>query len=92
VKEERWHALMVAQRRISRRRLERRVGAELEVLVDAVDGDTALARSFADAPEIDGKVLVRGAAGAVVGAKLRVRIDSAGDYDLEAHPLPRFGR
>jgi ribosomal protein S12 methylthiotransferase len=92
VKEERWHALMAAQRRISRRRLERRVGTELEVLVDAVDGDTALARSFADAPEIDGKVLVRGAAGAVVGAKLRVRIDSAGDYDLEAHPLPRFGR
>jgi ribosomal protein S12 methylthiotransferase len=50
--------------------------------VDEVRGATAVARSKADAPEIDGVVRVRGAKGAKPGDLLRVRVTSAGEHDL----------
>src|SRR5690606_29398952 len=54
VKEDRWHRFMAAQQAISARRLQARVGKEIVVIVDEIDGDQALGRSSADAPEIDG--------------------------------------
>ena len=60
VKEERWHRFMQAQQKISARRLAARVGRRMRVLVDAVEGNAAVARSEADAPEIDGIVRVKG--------------------------------
>jgi ribosomal protein S12 methylthiotransferase len=86
VKEERWHRFMQAQQAISARRLAARVGARMRVLVDAVEDGIAIARSEADAPEIDGLVRVRGAGVAAlpVGEFADVVVTSASEYDLEA--------
>jgi ribosomal protein S12 methylthiotransferase len=86
VKEERWHRFMQAQQRISARRLAARVGRRMRVLVDAIDENAAIARSEADAPEIDGVVRIRGAgAGKLpVGEFAEVEITGSSEYDLEA--------
>jgi ribosomal protein S12 methylthiotransferase len=86
VKEERWHRLMAAQQKISAARLKRFVGREIDVLVDHVDAKkgVAVARSKADAPEIDGVVKVKNAKAARVGEFLKVRVDKADAYDLHA--------
>jgi ribosomal protein S12 methylthiotransferase len=86
VKEERWHRLMAAQQKISAARLKRFVGREMDVLVDHVDAKkgVAVARSKADAPEIDGVVKVKNAKAARAGEFLKVRVDKADAYDLHA--------
>ncbi len=86
VKEERWHRFMQAQQKISARRLAARVGRRMRVLVDAIEGNAAIARSEADAPEIDGVVRIRGAgAGKLpVGEFAEVEITGSSEYDLEA--------
>jgi ribosomal protein S12 methylthiotransferase len=86
VKEERWHRFMQAQQRISARRLAARVGRKMRVLVDAVEDGAAIARSEADAPEIDGVVRVRGRGTGklAVGDFADVTITAASEYDLEA--------
>jgi ribosomal protein S12 methylthiotransferase len=86
VKEERWHRFMQAQQKISTRRLAARVGRRMRVLVDSIEGDVAIARSEADAPEIDGVVRIkgRGAAALPVGEFADVQISAASEYDLEA--------
>jgi ribosomal protein S12 methylthiotransferase len=50
-------------------------------------GEGAIARSAADAPEIDGVVRISRAAGLAAGEFARVRITGADDYDLKAVPL-----
>jgi ribosomal protein S12 methylthiotransferase len=75
---------MEVQAAISRERLAAKVGRTLQVLVDEVEGTTAIARSAADAPEIDGLVRVKGARGARPGEFLQARITAAGEHDLEA--------
>jgi ribosomal protein S12 methylthiotransferase len=82
VKQERWDIFMQIQAAISRARLQRKIGSTLKVLVDTVTADHAIARSTADAPEIDGIVTVRPAIGLKPGDFVQVRIDSADDYDL----------
>jgi len=84
VKEERWHRFMQHQQAISAARLNARVGQIEPVIVDAVDGDTAVARSYGDAPEIDGNVLIRNAAGLAPGDFVDVQIESSDAYDLHA--------
>ena len=86
VKEERWHRFMQAQQKISARRLAARVGRRMRVLVDAIEDGAALARSEADAPEIDGVVRIRGkgAAKLPLGEFADVIITAASEYDLEA--------
>jgi ribosomal protein S12 methylthiotransferase len=77
---------MQAQQKISARRLAARVGRRMRVLVDAVEQDGAIARSEADAPEIDGVVRIRGkGAGALpVGEFVEVDVTASSEYDLEA--------
>jgi ribosomal protein S12 methylthiotransferase len=86
VKEERWHRFMQAQQKISARRLAARVGRKMHVLVDALEDGVAIARSEADAPDIDGVVRIRGrgAASLPVGEFAEVTITAASEYDLEA--------
>jgi ribosomal protein S12 methylthiotransferase len=84
VKEERLARFMQAQAAVSAARLAAKVGREIAVLVDDVDGRLATARSKADAPEIDGVVRVKGARGAKPGDFLRVRVTGADEHDLEA--------
>jgi ribosomal protein S12 methylthiotransferase len=93
VKEERLSRFMEKAAGISARRLERRVGRRERVLVDAIERQgrslVAIARSYADAPEIDGTVLVkgRGTAKLTVGAFAEVDITAADTYDLVARPV-----
>jgi len=84
VKEERWHRFMQHQQAISAARLERRVGGLEPVVVDAVEGDTLIARSYGDAPEIDGNVLVQGSSGIEPGDFIDTRITGSDNYDLFA--------
>lgn len=92
VKAERRARLMAAQERISAARLAAKVGREIEVLVDAVDGAGALARSHADAPEIDGVVHLPGAVTLRAGQRLRVRVTAADAHDLTAIPTEAAAR
>ena len=83
VKEERRMRFMQVQAEISVRKLAAKVGRSLDVLVDEVRGTTAIGRSKADAPEIDGTVTVKGAKGTRPGDILKVRIASASEHDLQ---------
>ncbi|MCR4824760.1 MAG: 30S ribosomal protein S12 methylthiotransferase RimO [Bacteroidales bacterium] len=83
VKQERLDRLMELQRDISLDCNRRRVGTEVRVLVDDIVGDTLVCRSEFESPEVDGEILVRGAAAPVrAGDFIRVRIVAAEDYDL----------
>ena len=82
-------ALMARQQAISLACNKKWVGRELEVLVEGVsplDGTTAVGRSFRDAPEVDGQVLVRRCA-ARPGTFVRTRVTEARPYDLVAEQV-----
>ena len=87
VKEERWHRFMAHQQEISAQRLAAKVGREMEVLIDEVGEDDAIARSSADAPEIDGTVFLQGGQKLSPGQRIRVKITGADAYDLQAEAL-----
>ena len=89
VREERQDRLMQHQQAISERRLKSKVGQTMRVLVDDIGDDgVAVARSSADAPEIDGLVYVEKPGKVAVGDFLDVEITSANEYDLGARRLP----
>ncbi|MDM8349413.1 30S ribosomal protein S12 methylthiotransferase RimO [Pseudomonas sp. sp1636] len=83
IKQERWDRFMAHQQAISTARLQLKVGKELEVLIDEVDDQGAVARCYADAPEIDGSVFIASTA-VKPGDKVRVRIVDADEYDMWA--------
>jgi ribosomal protein S12 methylthiotransferase len=83
VKHERRERFMKLSAEISARRLKRKVGRTLQVLIDRIDGDAAIARSSSDAPEIDGVVRILDGGGLKVGDWAQVRITKSGAYDLE---------
>ena len=82
VKDERFQRLMAAQQRISASILQRWVGRQLDVLIDGVDEEGAVGRTYADAPEIDGAVILEGEDGLSAGDMVRVRITKSDEYDL----------
>ncbi len=84
VQQERHARFMERARALSARRLAARVGRAYEVLVDEVQDGVAIARSFAEAPQIDGVVRIRDAAALRPGERAEVQIVSAGEYDLDA--------
>jgi ribosomal protein S12 methylthiotransferase len=94
IKEDRRRRFMEHQARISAARLQRRIGQEMTVLVDEVNpvikfgkamGTEVVARSYADAPEIDGVVRFKAGSGRVqIGDLVKVRITAADDHDLRA--------
>ena len=85
VKEDRLARFMERQARISAARLEARIGRRETVLVDEVVEEGAVARSRADAPEIDGQVFIDGATHLQVGQFVDVIIEEADEHDLWAH-------
>jgi ribosomal protein S12 methylthiotransferase len=87
VKQSRYERFMAHQQAISAARLQQKIGREIDVLVDEVDEQGVIARSAADAPEIDGVVYVSTNAGARPGQLLRVRVTDADAYDLWAQAL-----
>jgi ribosomal protein S12 methylthiotransferase len=83
VQEERYARFMERAAAISRRRLARRVGKVMRVLVDEVQGESALARSAGDAPQIDGVVRIAHTRAELrVGEWADVEILAADAYDL----------
>ena len=92
VKQERQARLMALQAGISARRLQRKVGQILKVLVDAHDEEgRTIARSSADAPEIDGVVYIKNGAALPAGEFAEVRIVDADEHDLYAELSRRKG-
>jgi ribosomal protein S12 methylthiotransferase len=69
---------------ISSARLAAKVGRKMRVLVDTIDGNTAIARSEGDAPEIDGTVRIARGAKLPLGEFAEVEITGSGDHDLAA--------
>jgi ribosomal protein S12 methylthiotransferase len=88
VKEDRRARFMAVQAKVSARRLKAKVGKRMRVLVDGVDGGKALARSSADAPEIDGVVRIERAAALKPGEFAEVQIKRSDAHDLWAVPVP----
>jgi ribosomal protein S12 methylthiotransferase len=84
VREERRRRLMDVQEDISAELLAAKIGREIEVLVDAVDDEGSIARSSADAPEIDGLVFINDFFDAEPGDFLRVKVVDADEHDLYA--------
>jgi ribosomal protein S12 methylthiotransferase len=86
LKEERRARFMAVQEKISARRLANKVGQTITVLVDEVNGASAVARSAADAPEIDGVVHVTKVRRVQAGDLLSVRVTASDAHDLHAVP------
>ena len=84
IQEERHARFMERAAAISVARLARRVGSRMRVLVDSVDEHGAVARSEADAPEIDGVVRIAAAGGLRPGDWADVEITASDTYDLSA--------
>jgi len=84
IKEERWHRFMEVQQNISSARLASKVGKTMPVIVDEVNADNIVARSMADAPEVDGLVMVETEEEIVPGELIEVEVTAANEYDLFA--------
>jgi len=86
VKQDRLERFMTVQNKISKNKLADKIGSVQTVLVDEIDGKFAKARSYANAPEIDGNIFLENPEGLVVGDMLDVKIKRSQDYDLYAGP------
>ena len=82
VKEARWHQFMAVQQEISAERLQRKIGAHMDIIVDEVSTDGAVGRTKGDAPEIDGLVYLKNTDGIAPGTVVNRQIVDADDYDL----------
>jgi ribosomal protein S12 methylthiotransferase len=82
VKEERRERFMAVQARISAERLKAKIGKTLPVIVDEVREDGIIARTAADAPEIDGIVHVARSRSVKGGELAQVRITKSDAHDL----------
>jgi ribosomal protein S12 methylthiotransferase len=84
LREERRRRVMETQRDVARRVLQRRVGRELDVVVDAY-GDLpgeVVGRSVYEAPEVDGVVRAASDGTVKIGDRVVVRIEAADAYDM----------
>jgi len=87
LREERRGQLMRAQEKISARRLKRKVGKTIKVLVDEANSEDAVGRSSADAPEIDGVVHIESASKLAPGDWAQVKVFRSDAHDLFARPV-----
>lgn len=84
LKQERLERFMAHQADISAARLQRKIGQIETVLVDEVVAEGAVARSRADAPEIDGQVFIDGATQLQPGQWVTVEVEDADEHDVWA--------
>ena len=92
IKQARFDRLMTLQQQISSAKLQQRVGSEVDVVIDAVEENWVVTRSYAEAPEIDGVILVernesKSFDERAIGQRRRVKITDADHYDLFAQGL-----
>jgi len=85
VQQERWERFMEVSQEISAAKLAKRVGMEMAVLIDNVDDEGAVGRTYADAPEIDGKVYLKGATEYAPGDMVMAYIHASDAYDLHGY-------
>ena len=84
LKEDRLEQFMAVQAEISAAKLQRKLGRRITVLVDEAGADGAVARSAADAPEIDGSVHISDGQKLRPGQFVEVLVESASEHDLHA--------
>ena len=82
VKQERLSRLMAAQQPISRARNERRVGQLVDVLIEGAEETSAFGRSYAEAPDVDGKIVLERAGHLRVGSYVPAKLIRAEEYDM----------
>ncbi|MEO1189823.1 MAG: TRAM domain-containing protein, partial [Pseudomonadota bacterium] len=84
VKEERWHRFMATQAEISAARAAAQIGTTQDVIIDGPSDEPGeyLARSKADAPEIDGVVYLKSSDPVSPGDIVRAKVTGADAYDL----------
>jgi len=83
VKQERWERFMQKAQQISEAKLAKKLGTELQVIVDEVDEEAATCRTMADAPEIDGNLFIDSDfENLTIGDIITVKVDETGAYDL----------
>lgn len=82
VKQDRFERFMIKQQAISKARLAKRVGQTMQVLIDEVDEEGAIGRTYADAPEIDGVVYLNEEFNVKAGDVVNVEIKHSDEYDL----------
>lgn len=87
IQQERLERLMQQQGIISKQRLTAKKGRQRRVLVDTVDEEGAIARSYADAPEIDGVVYIDDASTLKPGDWADVRVTDTDIHDLWAEKI-----
>lgn len=90
VKKKRADAVMELQSQISYELNQNKVGNELKVLIDRVEGDSYIGRTEFDSPEVDNEVIIPKSQGYLrIGDFARVKITSAEHYDLFATILDK---
>ena len=87
IQQERFDRFMQAQQAISARKLQRKIGSRMTVIIDEVDEEGAVARSAADAPNIDGMVYLNDFFDCQPGDFVEVEVEHADEYDLWASPV-----
>lgn len=89
VKRDRWERFMAHQQAISAKRMQQKIGKTMEVMIDGfTDDGEVIARSAADAPEIDGLVIVDCDIDTVeAGDFVTVEVTDADEYDLYAKAI-----
>ena len=88
VKEERLSRQMRLQQKISAEVQESKVGSEMKIIIDRLEGEWYVGRTEYDSPEVDPEVLVSATDNSlIVGQFYNVRITRAEDFDLYAEPV-----
>ena len=84
IKQQRLARFMQVQGEISTARLKQRIGNEYQIVIDSVDSEGAVGRTYADAPEVDGVVHLNGAYDLTPGQRVWAEIIHANEHDLWA--------
>ena len=87
IKEARLERFMQTQAEISTAKLAKKVGRIIDVIIDEVDDEGAVARSQADAPEIDGVVYLNEETNHKPGDIVTVKVHASDEHDLWANSV-----
>ena len=88
IKEDRYARFMEKQQEISAKKMQQKIGTRIQVIVDEIDEEGAVARTVGDAPGIDGMVYLNDFFDCAPGDILAVDVEHADEYDLWASPVP----
>ncbi|MFT6758330.1 MAG: ribosomal protein S12 methylthiotransferase [Chitinophagales bacterium] len=87
IQQDRWERFMQTQQRISTAKLQARIGQIVPIIVDQVTDEEVIARTYGDAPEIDGNIFLPPGYDLQPGDTLYAEVMSADEYDLYGEPV-----